>query len=351
MRILTLFLLFSCGSPSADSSEAPGSTSGSTAGPSTTPETPSTPSSSTTPSTTPTETTTTVGSTAGIEDHLTDLAGQVSQDELTVTIQTLQDLGTRYTGTEGNQQALALLTAQMQDLGLEVEEDHFTFAGGSSTNVIGMLHGTVEPDVVFVFQAHYDSTSTTPETDAPGADDNASGVAAVMEAARLLSGIEHHYSLWFVLTGAEEQGSEGSAHMVSWLAEEDVEVRGVIAPDMIGYWPLGEADAFDVLGDDASVHLAQTMMDVADLLDVPYKEWVHHGYCFGDDHTNWQEMGIPAIAPMDCVEAHNMPASGETTPHYHQTSDTLATLHMGFTTRVASVLLATLSAWGEPILE
>ena len=52
---------------------------------------------------------------------------------------------------------------------------------------------------------------------------------------------------------------------------------------------------------------------------------------------------------MDCVEAHNVAASGEETPHYHQTSDTMSSLHMPFTTRVASVIVATFADLGEPV--
>ena len=52
---------------------------------------------------------------------------------------------------------------------------------------------------------------------------------------------------------------------------------------------------------------------------------------------------------MDCVEAHNVPSSGEELPHYHQTTDSLDTLHMPFTTRVAQVMVATVADWAEPM--
>jgi hypothetical protein len=279
------------------------------------------------------------------------LAGDVSQDELTATIAELAALETRYTGTDGNAAAQTILVDRLEGYGLEVEVDPFEFGGSDTeaTNIIARLPGTTDPDVVWILSAHYDSTSASPQSLAPGADDNGSGVAAVLEAARLLSTTPHHYSLWFVLTGAEEQGSKGSDHMVGWLPDEDVDIRGVIAPDMIGYWPLESGDAFDILGDTDSEHLVVDMAEVADLLGVSYKPWVDHDFCYGDDHSNFQESGFPAITPMDCVEAHNVPAAGESLPHYHQATDTLDTLHMPFTTRVSSVLVTTLSAWGQPV--
>lgn len=277
-----------------------------------------------------------------------DLGRQVSAGELTDTIAALEAFGTRYTGTQGELDARAYLVDRLQQYGYQVEEDGFRFGSRASANVIARKEGAVEPDVVWIFSAHYDSTSQTPQTDAPGADDNASAVAVVLEAARILADQDLRYGVWFVLTGAEEQGSRGSEPMVEWLDAENVSVRGVMAPDMIAYWPLADGDAFDILGDEESEHLVLQMADIADQLGVAHKTWIHHDYCYGDDHTNFQESGFPAITPMDCVEAHNVPVSGETLPHYHRTSDTLDTLHMPFTTQVAQVMVATLATWGEP---
>ena len=126
-------------------------------------------------------------------------------------------------------------------------------------------------------------------------------------------------------------------------------MRGAIAPDMIGYWPLGDADQLDILGDPASLPLVTHMADVATRLGVAHKTWIEPTYCYGDDQTTFQEAGIPAITPMDCVEAHNVPASGEGTPHYHRVTDMLDTLHMPLTTRVVGVMVATLAELAEPV--
>ncbi|MCK6572646.1 M20/M25/M40 family metallo-hydrolase [Myxococcota bacterium] len=271
------------------------------------------------------------------------LAAQVDPDALRRTIAELEAMGTRYTYSDGDERARDYLVERLRVLGFEAELDAFTFRGETAENVIARKRGTADAPAVLVFSAHYDSTSETPETLAPGADDNASAVAAVLEAARLLGPLPLAHDVWFVFTAAEEQGSVGSAHLAQRLALERFDVRGVIAPDMIGYWPLGDDDALDVLGDMGSVDLVDRMCSVADALGVPYKRWIEHEYCYGDDHTNFQERGFPAIAPMDCVEAHNIPASGEELGHYHRSTDTLDTLHMPFTTRVVGVIVATLA--------
>ncbi len=272
-----------------------------------------------------------------------DLAALASEQEVRSTIAALQDLGTRYTFAPGNVDAQDYLVDRMAEYGFVTERDPFDVNGHEAANLVARLPGLASPERVWIYSAHYDSTSSDPDNDAPGADDNASGVAGVLEAARILGGLGLDESIWFVFTGAEEQGSLGSAHMTEWLLEEDVDVQGVIAPDMIGYWPLGDEDLLDILGDDESEHLVLHMADIATALDLPHKVWIQHAYCYGDDHTNFQEAGFPAITPMDCVEAHNLPATGESTPHYHRVTDTLETLHLPFTTRVVGLTVATLA--------
>ena len=272
------------------------------------------------------------------------LAAEVDGATLHSDIKTLQDFGTRYTGTAGNEAARAWIVEQLEATGMPTEED--TFSAG--TNVIARLQGTDDPEVIWVFSAHYDSTSEMPDTFAPGADDNASGVAAMLSAARILSQHEFHGSIWFVAMGAEEQGSLGSAHLADRMLDEGLTVRGVVAPDMIAYWPLGDGDAFDILGDTESSWMVDDLADAADHLGVANKKWIQHRYCQGDDHTSFQDAGIPAISPMDCVEAHNLPASGEDTPWYHTSSDTIETLSLPFTGRVTQVIVGALAIWADP---
>jgi hypothetical protein len=284
------------------------------------------------------------GDTTGGTTDAAVLAASVSEDALRSSIEALQDFGTRSVGTPGHDEAQAWIADQMESLGLAVELDAFSVGSEDCANVIGRLEGS-DSARVWIFSAHFDSTSPLADTLAPGADDNASGVAAVLEAARILAQVHPRDTIWFVAMDAEELGSLGSAHLAEVLGDEAVDVQGVIAPDMIGYWPLGSDDAFDILGDDESEWMVEDMATTADALGVGNKTWIQHRYCYGDDHTSFQDAGFPAVSPMDCVEAHNVPSSGEETPHYHQTSDTVDTLDLGFTRRVVGVVVATLGSW------
>lgn len=111
--------------------------------------------------------------------------------------------------------------------GLEVVRQPFD---GGGVNVIGVLPGMTRPDEQLVIGAHYDSVGSC-----NGADDNASGVAGVLEAARVLGGRRFERTLVFVCFDAEEYGNFGSTDYATRARERGDDVRGMISLEMIGY--------------------------------------------------------------------------------------------------------------------
>lgn len=119
-------------------------------------------------------------------------------------------------------------------------EFYFTYGGRDYTgaNLVMVIHGT-EPSVGAVLVgAHYDTVSrdmTTHDNLQPGADDNGSGVAAVLEIARLVAPSPHRGTIICVLFGAEEHGRFGSkAFVENIIRQQGVDLRAMINLDMIG---------------------------------------------------------------------------------------------------------------------
>lgn len=105
------------------------------------------------------------------------------------------------------------------------------------TNVVATLHGTTDPDRVYVVTGHYDSRATDvmdTTSDAPGADDDASGVAAVMELARVLATRRTAATIIFAPVAGEEQGLYGSTHLAEVLKAADTDVQGMFTNDIVG---------------------------------------------------------------------------------------------------------------------
>jgi hypothetical protein len=274
----------------------------------------------------------------------------VDQASATRVVQELVAFGTRYTGTTGCDASAQWIFDELAALGYAPVFEDFTWGADTLRNVSARKVGLVRPGETWLLVAHYDSTSTAPAVDAPGADDNASGVAAVLEAARALAPLRHEATIEFLLTAGEEQGLLGSAHDAQAALDAGETIAGVINHDMIAYWPTGWARDLDVNGDVDGFFLAQAYESAAGahVPGVPVDARDDWGVC-GDDQVSYAVRGFPAIIVMDCREAH-LGQDGETTPHYHRTSDTIATLDLPRMTEVIRATTATAATLAVPIV-
>ncbi|MET9300906.1 M20/M25/M40 family metallo-hydrolase [Micromonospora aurantiaca] len=105
------------------------------------------------------------------------------------------------------------------------------------TNVVATVRGDVTPERVYVITGHYDSRATDvmdAVSDAPGADDDASGVAVVMELARVLSTRRTEATIVLAAVAAEEQGLYGSAYLAAQLKAAGADVQAMFSNDIVG---------------------------------------------------------------------------------------------------------------------
>jgi hypothetical protein len=191
-------------------------------------------------------------------------------------------------------------------------------------------------------------------SNAPGADDNASGSIAVMLAARLLADRPLAHTVRFVLFTGEEQGLRGSAAYAADCAARGEDVRGVINLDMIAYNSdeLRIIDLYASSSVPASLDLTRVFSDVIGVysLDlVPERFDVPSGFPIQySDQWRFLQQGYPAFLAIEDLN--------DETPHYHTSQDALATLDLDYYadfTRAAIATLAHLSGlfpdvvWGR----
>lgn len=162
----------------------------------------------------------------------------ISQERIRATLTELTSLPER--STHANQgAAVELLRRRLRDQGLEPLVHEYDWRGQRWVNLEIVITGTELPDEIYAAGAHYDSTSTDPR-DAPGADDNGSGTAAVVEIARALSGCSFRRTIRLLLFSNEEQGMIGSAAYAREARARGDDIRGFLNLDMIAYGPPGE---------------------------------------------------------------------------------------------------------------
>ncbi|MGC9521348.1 MAG: M28 family metallopeptidase [Anaerolineae bacterium] len=121
--------------------------------------------------------------------------------------------------------------------GLTASCEPYTLGTTERCNIVAEQRGILEPERIVVLGAHLDSISTNsdPAQVAPGADDNASGVAAVFAAAVALTRYDLPFTLRYVLFTGEEQGLDGSAAYAEAMVTAGEEIIAMLNLDMIGY--------------------------------------------------------------------------------------------------------------------
>lgn len=128
------------------------------------------------------------------------------------------------------------ITGELSAYGYSVNDQHYEYKGNTYKNIFVEKHGLTEPDKILVVGAHYDTVTGT-----PGADDNASAVAGMLELARLLADEALNKTVHFVAFTLEEPPLFRSRSMGSYVYAKNLKlaglhVEGMICLEMIGYF-------------------------------------------------------------------------------------------------------------------
>ncbi len=275
------------------------------------------------------------------QDELYDLmADEVSADNLRNLVTDLQNFGTRYAPTAGCLQAGQYIRDYFLSLGLPAVYQEFYYSGYLCRNVISEIRGQSYPDQVVIICAHYDSTSDQRWTLAPGADDNGSGTAAVLEAARILAGRPFDFTVRFILFSAEEQGLVGSLRYVQEKLNPAENILAVINLDMIAYADQMPED-LDIIGNRASGWLVERMAALAGVYGpVAARKIIDASFIYSD-HASFWDRGIAAVCAIEDASVPN--------PYYHKTTDTVDTLNFTFFQAAARGSLVSLADLSQVI--
>jgi hypothetical protein len=323
-------------------------------------------------------------------DHeLRQMLRQIDPGRIENTIQTLVSFGTRHTASSqtdpvrGIGAATAWVYEQMQGFAaassgnMTVQKQTFVQPVSSNipvpttiTNVIATLRGTASPQRYYVVTGHLDSRVTDVlnfTSDAPGADDDGSGVAVVLELARLFATKQFPGTLVFATVAGEEQGLYGSGHMAAQMAAAGADVQGMFSNDIVGAsqaWDGTKPDPHSLrlfvegiptavtsseialmqaVGgeNDGQTHqLVRFVTDVApfELTDMNIRViWRRDRYLRGSDHISFQERGYPAARFTEPRENFNHEHRDVDVIDGVQNGDLIEYVDFDFTARVAAV--------------
>lgn len=223
--------------------------------------------------------------------------------------------------------------------GGETWQSHLDGVESGDINVVATLPGTTRPDDIYIICGHYDCISQTPETYAPGADDNGTGTIATLEAARVLSNQLFEATIRFVCFSREEQGLIGSKAYVREAYERGDNIVAALNFDMIGYADIKPEDV-DIICNPSSQWLGDAYQQAVSLY-IPDLSVVRHtaGYV-GSDNSSFWEYGYSSLCGIEDDSIRN--------PNYHRTTDRVSTLDFNFYTKVVKGAVATLASLAVP---
>ncbi len=271
------------------------------------------------------------------------IVGQVNQDTLMKFIRQLSGVDpvtingqpytivSRHKSNASNDQAGNFIQETLTRYGLTTTQQGFSSTG---KNIIGVKTGTQFPNKKYIICAHFDDMPSG--TTAPGADDNGSGTAAVMEAARIMSQYNFPYTIIFALWDEEEQGLIGSAYYANQAAAAGDSILGVINMDMIAYDSNNDNVAnLHVRASAAnSLELYNKMVELNSALGIGIVPVRPGTPTTASDHASFWNKGYSAIL---LIEDDN----NDFNAYYHTTNDRLQYFNQPYFLKMAKLAIGT----------
>jgi aminopeptidase YwaD len=293
-----------------------------------------------------------------IPERIIDCIGRIDEPKIRSHVESFCKIGPRCDDFPSSiHSTVAYLKQTLDQYGYEVEEERSD--SEYQTNVIAELPGTISKNRVFEIGAHYD---TKPNT--PGADDNASGLAGLLEIARAMAGVKSRRTVRFCFFGLEETTRGGSrSHVARMISRRNERLAGVLVFEMIGYrtyesnsqrtplriplvlWPPRTGDFIAVISDFRSTSIATRFQKAAKQYVPTLRVYLvkRIGRLLKDgirsDHSMYWQAGRKGVMITDTANFRN--------PNYHLPSDTPDTLDFQFVVQVARAAAATALEWAD----
>lgn len=232
--------------------------------------------------------------------------GAVSQTTYSSYLSTLVDFQTRHSLSSQFTSAAEWAVDQLQSFGYQVEQQPINVGSGRSSNVVADHRGSESgARKLMLITAHLDSINIRDgmNAPAPGADDNASGAAGILEIARVLSEHSAKHDLRLILFGGEEQGLHGSIQYVNELPEnERTRIAAVINMDMVATLNT-EHRAVLLEGAPVSRDLMRELAEAAATHTSLIVQMSENP--FNSDHVPFIDKHIPAVLTIEGTDSSN----------------------------------------------
>lgn len=258
---------------------------------------------------------------------------RILSGEDSVTIGDSTVLITHRVSYQGNDLAADYIKEKLTGYSLEIYDQQYSTDG---RNIYAIQRGTVYPEEYFIYCAHYDAVTFF------CADDDASGCAGVLEAARILSAHQFDYSILYAFWDEEEIGLVGSAFFAAQADSNDMEIKGVLQYEMSG-WDSNDDGLMDihVRNISNSPILADLMKNVDTLYNLPTAPVVYNPGTTASDHSSFWQHNYSAICFSEAYYG------GDFNPYYHNAQDRIDKFNLPYFHNVSKLGIGTIATLAQ----
>jgi len=287
-----------------------------------------------------------------MDSEIQQIVYSVSKDRLKSWLLNLSSFHTRHTKSKYINDVAEWLRAEFKNMGYDNNDvffhnyvENIDGKNYELKNVICNKKGINNQCILIC--AHFDSRVkdlADSESRSPGANDNASGVCAILEIARLINKQNLDYTVQFAMFSGEEQGLLGSKNYIKFVKENNIDIYRLINLDMIAYPKLNpgiiiiERDNNDKLehnrvkeNDTASIEFGNVMAEMSYYTDLK----INRDSIWNSDYEPFEAEGVVVIGAYDGSADENKNS------HYHDVSDVPSLIDWNYLSSVTKMVLAT----------
>lgn len=251
----------------------------------------------------------------------------------------LDTIYSRHRNKPGNELAYRYIMQEFASFGLAVDSQKF---GTLGKNALAIQPGFVYPNRYFILCGHYDGMPNTPV--APAADDDGSGVATVLEAARILSQYDFEYTIVYAIWDEEEQGLVGSNAYATRAQNNNDTIMGVINMDAIAWDGNNDSVArIHVKPIADSESLGDSLFIMNERYDIGLNLIINNPGATYSDHASFWNKGFSALLFIEDWD-------NDPNPQYHTVRDSVTYFNVPYYHKTSKLAIAALSSLAIPYI-
>jgi len=278
---------------------------------------------------------------------ISDIIEMVDETLVFGYLEDLVDFSPRKTGTYGCIKAGEYIYEKFVEIGLDTRSYNWKTFGNkynprffTGQNIEATLYGNSKSDEIIIFNAHYDSV-----LDSPGADDDGSGVAAVLAAANVLSKFEFDRTIKFLCFSGEEEGLLGSKHYAQNAYDNNNKIIVEFNADMIGYAQTQEDEKKFRIYASADI---DWFVDIIENLNIDYnfnfditRGILNPDRRGGSDYYSFLRYGYETIAFFE----------GQWNQNMHSEDDTIENMNIPYLTKTSQLIIASMAYISDMLID